>query len=56
MREADSSYLWCTKTWFRTKPGTTPRSKRDPVVADLQARKNNAWAPTIFLSTVNTLW
>ena len=26
MREADRSYLWCTKAWFRTKPGTTPRT------------------------------
>ena len=27
MREADKSYLWCTEAWFRTKPGTTSRSK-----------------------------
>ena len=26
MREADKSYLWCTEAWFRTKPGTTPRT------------------------------
>ena len=26
MREVGKSYLWCTKAWFRTKPGTTPRS------------------------------
>ena len=25
MREAGKSYLWYTETWFRTKPGTTPR-------------------------------
>ena len=27
MREADKSYLWCTEAWFRTKPGTTPRTR-----------------------------
>ena len=26
MREAGKSYLWCTEAWFRTKPGTAPRS------------------------------
>ena len=26
MREAGKSYLWCTEAWFRTKPGTTPRT------------------------------
>ena len=28
MREADTSYVWCTEAWFRTKPGTTPRTVR----------------------------
>ena len=28
MREAGKSYLWCTEAWFRTKPGTTPRTYR----------------------------
>ena len=27
MREADKSYLWWTEAWFRTKPGTTPRTR-----------------------------
>ena len=27
MREAGKSYLWCTEPWFRTKPGTTPRTQ-----------------------------
>ena len=26
LRETGKSYLWCTEAWFRTKPGTTPRT------------------------------
>ena len=33
MREADKSYLWWTEAWFRTKPGTTPRTAEYKVCA-----------------------
>ena len=42
MREAGKSYLWCTEAWLRTKPGTTPGTRRQHVVFIVSAESRPA--------------
>ena len=44
MREAGKSYLWCTGAWFRTKPGTTARSKTSGCVTCRSAESIDKFA------------